>query len=171
MDPLNRKKKMTTPEQAKINRALWIKELRETEKNQCTNALHRLSDDSFCCLGIACEVAISNGVRLERGEYEGMEKYGENYGLLPPQVQDWLGLATDSGVFQKRIDGKGSLSQLNDYSRYTFKQIADIVEREPAGLLKEGYYSVDIRAAESTSGTVDQGTEGNGEEAGSQQTT
>lgn len=124
--------------QQKAHRQLWIKELRETTKKQGKFALHNILEDSYCCLGIACEVAIANGVAVKKTDAGNSTEYDSRTGGLPESVRQWLGLDIDTGHFEKSLEiGDqliGSLVSLNDNTDWTFKQIADLIESEPEGL-------------------------------------
>lgn len=78
----------------------WIEELETTTQPQVRNALH--TDKGFCCLGIACQVAIANGVKVrvetlpgdfqdnhEEGTHTQYDGHSEE---LPYAIGDWLGL-------------------------------------------------------------------------------
>lgn len=74
---------------------LFVKELRTTELPQ---GHHKLFDgEGYCCLGIACELAIREGVPMERLWYAGERRYvdptGQTRGsaiLLPELAARWL---------------------------------------------------------------------------------
>lgn len=114
-----------TPKEA---RALLTAALRSGEYTQGSGKL-RSVDDKFCCLGVACELYIKAGHELEavKGNYGW--NYGDEMGVLPATVQQWLGFKTKHGDFEtaKR------LTNLND-SGTTFPVIADIIDSEPEGL-------------------------------------
>ena len=72
---------------------------------QCSGKL--CESGKYCCLGVACEVAIKNGVELNvvnvdptpclcgavHGDEDGTGKtYDGETGILPPAVAAWLGL-------------------------------------------------------------------------------
>lgn len=158
------------------NAKKWVEALRSGDYKQATGVLTRVNDkgepESHCCLGVACQVAIENGVPLELtiredtssyedSEYENMETppkiigyVEEAFGpgisqtsVLPPIVQKWLGLTTLEGTFDEPIvvDREDdyytlpceALTELNDKARYTFEQIADVIEAEPEGLFTD----------------------------------
>lgn len=50
--------------------------------------------DRYCCLGVACEVAIRNGLEVEvEGNPGGTFKYDGCPDFLPAAVRDWFGFA------------------------------------------------------------------------------
>jgi len=86
---------------------LWVKALESGQYQQGNGRLAELTrtDSStwqvrYCCLGVACAVAIANGVPLSVQRYghggEGFFTYNGQGGMLPQSVRAWLGL--DGGV-------------------------------------------------------------------------
>jgi hypothetical protein len=117
------------------NAKKWIRALRSGKFKQGKSVLATV-DGKFCCLGIACELAVKAGIiRPKRRNSEGNFVYGaNNRKYLPTTVQKWLGLTDNEGPFKK--EGiNSSLSEENDRG-VTFKKIADIIESEPDGLFK-----------------------------------
>lgn len=110
------------------NAKKWVDALRSGEYDQTRNYLR--TDDGYCCLGVACEVAIENGVRLKAVYKDGLWEYARNSEVLPPSVQRWLGLAADDGAY-----ARWTLAEKNDEGR-PFDEIADVIESEPEGLFK-----------------------------------
>lgn len=137
----------------KENVTKWVQALRSGEYEQTDGVLCRrtIGDKyAFCCLGVASEVAIANGVELIRlsDDDEREQPYqwhdadsepdnpivvdsvGENE--LPWPVQEWLGILSGNPVLDQ--SGLDCISA-NDERKYTFTEIADLVE---ARYLKEG---------------------------------
>ncbi len=91
----------------------------------------------FCCLGVASEVAIANGLDVLKiikpnrwsDEHKEYTSYDGNVSSLPDSVMDFYGFDTSVGGF-----GGGSLAQLNDYVGYSFEDIADLIDSNPKGL-------------------------------------
>lgn len=119
-----------TPEQQKANRELWFKELETTTLPQGTGAL--CANDKYCCLGIACEVAMKNGLPLEKELWDGFDKYAYKNQLkesdvslsyVPIIVKNWLGLYSTTGLSWGDRKLK-SCVDMNDNDRKTFKEIA-----------------------------------------------
>lgn len=126
-----------TKEQQAANRAKWVAALRSGQYEQGTNYL---SPDglSYCCLGVACELAADIGVvrRLNDGyPVAYRDANTERDDMLPLSVQEWLGLASDNAatVATHRSDdpddcGYNTLAELNDELDWNFNQIADLIE-------------------------------------------
>lgn len=143
--------KYSKEEQA-ANRGKWTAALRSGEYQQARHQLRReiesLADDTvaigFCCLGVACEVAVKEGVvRREQsfyGSVSGDIHSDSSSTALPQAVVDWLGLSGRDGDLTERVEYKhpghecdeehttGTLIGLNDDAGYTFEQIADLVD-------------------------------------------
>lgn len=121
---------MKTPDEA---RKAWVEALRSGEYKQGKAFLN--VGERYCCLGVACRLAIADGVAVaveERGEGHPV-LYGEESGWVPDAVREWLGLSTDTGDYTARNGRETSLANRND-SGAPFKRIADIIESKPKGL-------------------------------------
>lgn len=136
----------------KYNMLLWYRALKSGQFEQGKNYLGRREPDGqvrYCCLGVACEVAIANGLNLNRfsanaifrysGTHE--DEYTSTGSHLPAAVMDWLGIdehapqiATDVLDMQSELcthdqcdcDAVTAI-RANDSMDWTFDQIADAV--------------------------------------------
>lgn len=132
----------------------WVEALRSGEYSQGKGALRAQSADSYCCLGVLCDLAVKDGaagwVPYDQHSYLAVyhpsqdEVYTtlsrQDYLVLPQAIADWAGLrgvspeiSTDA-VDDERltdIDWDGTdfvgLTNLND-GGFTFEQIADLIE-------------------------------------------
>ena len=103
----------------------WVAALRSDEYEQSKGRLRRV--DGFCCLGVACELAVREGIIAEySGVHGGLTFY--------PEVMIALNLTTDAGGYGAY---DSALATDNDRG-LTFAEIADIIESEPEGLFTEG---------------------------------
>jgi len=101
-------------------------------------------EDVYCCLGAACELYQEvTGDQIRGVDQTGNATFDDQGLYLPLKVQEWLGLSSNIGRFDKAINGKGehsgkvnNLAQCND-DNFTFDEIADIIESEPPGLFKD----------------------------------
>jgi len=126
--------------------AAWVKALRSGEFEQGTARL--ASEDvtdgraRYCCLGVLCELAYRAGVVETRSnpghgregtaflrfvEYDGMVTYPNR------RVYEWAGIDGGHGgegkVRPTAVPIAGaSLAMLNDEERWSFEQIADLIE-------------------------------------------
>lgn len=128
------------------NIALWVQALRSGEFEQGRAWLNL--NNRYCCLGVACEIAIRNGVELST-EIHGGAAVHYNDGLnsptakvLPTRVREWLGLAvgsTDPYVRTARelheaqygtipAGNSVQLTACNDVYRLDFATIATMIE-------------------------------------------
>ncbi len=100
----------------------WVKALRSGEYKQETGMLGSQEEGGFCCLGVACHLAVKEGI---------IDSYDSGNGDLTQydEVIKALGLLTPSGQY----GSTESLTYDNDI-RFSFKGIADIIESEPRGL-------------------------------------
>ena len=111
----------------------WVAALRSGKFAQTTGRLHKTPDPSgvyghptrrtYCCLGVACEVARAHGSRLAARDL------GRD-GVVP---RDWLKKflgSTDPELrYSKAAAGRVRASVLNDRKKLSFRQIASAIER------------------------------------------
>jgi hypothetical protein len=116
----------------------WLEALESGTYKQTKNVLHRREKekDSYCCLGVLCDLAVKAGV-LEECDIEqdgNIILYDGNDGTLPPDVQEWIGLASDVGAYgDPNVNDGHSLAEFNDKGK-KFKTIAKIIRSKPEGL-------------------------------------
>lgn len=103
---------------------LWIEALRSGKYTQVRNVLNFQS--MYCCLGVACEVAIENGINVNVKSTNGFVVYDNESNYLPESVSAWLELAPDPQVGPEL--GLRAI-RANDELRWTFTQIADSLEK------------------------------------------
>lgn len=93
---------------------------------------------SYCCLGVACEVAIKHGVSdVSRADAVPRIDYGRPYNIayngsrstLPQEVQRWFGFSSDNPVILKHNDQPQTATYANDVMHLNFNQIGDLFER------------------------------------------
>lgn len=116
-------------------RATWIAALRSGNYNQCAYKLH--CNNSYCCLGVACELylkheeGLSHKIKIIGGRE--IHFYDGNDNDLPEKVMTWLGLHTHLGDYNLSC-----LSVDNDRGQ-TFDYIANLIESAPPRLLVEEF--------------------------------
>jgi len=87
----------------RVNILKWVRALESGQYEQGSGYLAKGPDrqtTQYCCLGVACEVAIANGVQVPRwarkSYIDGTTtiSYGERATntVLPREVQEWLGV-------------------------------------------------------------------------------
>ncbi len=105
----------------------WVTLLRSGKFRQARGGLHDRRTDSFCCLGVLCELAVADGVILPKHPSPGTNysAYVNSTGLLPEAVRDWAGAKDYSPALAG--DAAPSLAGLND-DGVSFDEIADLIE-------------------------------------------
>lgn len=124
-----------TRDEILAHRQEWLAALRSGTYSQTKGYLR--TDEGYCCLGVACDVA---GIPSER-----LSTTAWNFGryrmdqVLPEEGEEWLGVNTANpdidfpahGYRNERLNetvyGAVSLAGLND-SGWTFEEIADAIE-------------------------------------------
>lgn len=99
---------------------LWVNALRSGKYKQVQGSLCKYN--SFCCLGVLCEIALENNVPIKITTEDDNKVYDGHSIYLPKIVQDWAGLKNHMG----RVNGS-CLADMNDYG-YTFEYIAQTIE-------------------------------------------
>lgn len=119
---------------------LWADALESGEFTQGKSTLtHRLgSVDKDCCLGVACKVAMRNGLKLRTQMSGGDVAYEDETAILPRKVAEWYGLSTspqfpipDGDDHPHYEAGYGdqwiSATIANDDAEWSFEKIAKII--------------------------------------------
>lgn len=106
----------------------WVKALRSKKYKQAKGAL--ALGKGYCCLGVLCEIAIKEGLPLQKQQAisKGAYYYDGECRILPPKVSKWASLKTDNPMV-KYDDDRFPLAELNDY-KLSFKKIADLIEAQ-----------------------------------------
>ena len=73
----------------------WIKALRSGEFDKGEYALHRISDNTYCCLGVLCEIHHRNHPQFKWEPNENTDIYLEHEATLPGEVMEWAGIKDD----------------------------------------------------------------------------
>lgn len=118
----------------------WIEALRSGDYTRGEGYLCRTDDDGdelHCCLGVLCELAIKDGVKITkayRDEDETIVSFNDYQDFLPEEVATWAGLPHKNPSVEHLSGGDFEdfeltepLSDLNDQG-YSFQQIAEILE-------------------------------------------
>lgn len=108
----------------------WIAALRSGNYKQGTGRLYEIVCKTYCCLGVACDIAIKEGVNVRRNFKNG-RIYG---GLLDNWVYQFVpNVAPRFGEYTIKVIHNGretSLSHLNDNDGLSFSEIADLIEQQ-----------------------------------------
>lgn len=127
---------MSQPNKQRLK--LWVEALRSGEFEQTRQTLARVDASTgkwgYCCLGVACEVAMANGLDIPtRVTPAQSRQYGDSVALMPSPVCDWFGLPTITDLMlPAAIEGDDDTvkmaTELNDDYGWDFNQIADAIE-------------------------------------------
>src|SRR5947199_768483 len=98
----------------------WVDALRSGDYKQTIGALE--NEYGNCCLGVACRVAIGDGLRVN--VYSGrVTSFDGEDAHLPASVRDWLGV-------DRVVLGGWPATYANDWAPgWDFARIADEIER------------------------------------------
>ena len=134
-------------------RERWIEALRSGKYEQTQNNLRDVN--GYCCLGVLCDVIIKE-TEPEQGWELDEDKntyslFDIHYGGLPTPYQQMMGLITDEGEIELNLIKNEStairlkeyeagtsrrviLTVLNDSGKWSFEDIADLIENEPQAI-------------------------------------
>jgi len=110
----------------------WVDALLSDEYKQGGGALAQSVNDhiEYCCLGVACEVALANGIELIKAPVTNEThtiEYDAEGAVLPHKVQEWLGLSSDPIIEDTSFGHPISAINANDSRNWTFRQIAEAI--------------------------------------------
>ena len=101
----------------------WSAALRSGEYKQ--GGFMLLCNNHFCCLGVLCDLhAKETGNHWVGVEDSDERKYFDEPGFLPQEVKNWAEMNSHDGSL-----GGTTLAYLNDNSGFSFKSIADIIDK------------------------------------------
>ena len=114
----------------------WVAALRSGEYRQGKHVLHNVDENTYCCLGVLCDLAVKAGViQLGAVDYNSevdgdVQAYGGagDKTTLPLSVQEWACLDDFNPDVIDNEGDESSLAGLNDEKNYTFEQLADLIE-------------------------------------------
>lgn len=117
-------KKLKEPTKAQIKK--WVTALRSGKYKQSIGELQ--NHEGYCCLGVACDIFINQKSKLLRSN-------GELCGTMPnsqPKAPKWLININDEFKHLQFKYGAHTyaflLTNLNDVEKFTFDEIADVLE-------------------------------------------
>ena len=115
---------------------MWLKALRSGEYEQGKGYLRNLDEDTYCCLGVLCDLAIKDGVVINESEstfsypHPRVSLYDGVCSMLPYNVREWAQLEYSDPRVRNGNDPNWTLAGLNDSNNYAFNDIADIIEEQ-----------------------------------------
>lgn len=102
---------------------LWVDALKTGKYKKGRLRLNN-DNETFCCLGVLCELAMENGIELEKIIHDnGVITYDDSSVNLPDKVKEWAGIKTYLAEFGDRL----CLSVLNDVN-HTFNEVIKAIE-------------------------------------------
>jgi hypothetical protein len=115
---------MKTKKKFKLNKKFkqkWLNALRSDKYKQGVNALHNTTNNTYCCLGVACKVAhISNNI------------IDNDFTINSRMVKLPIKQSYDASAIKQLMDNyniQRLLMDKNDVLQHTFKQIANFIEK------------------------------------------
>lgn len=123
-------------------KAQWLAALRSGEYRQGKHVLHNVDENTYCCLGVLCDLAVKAAATVaDETVYNGTitgeaTKFGQpdenacadGVTVLPYAVMEWAGISSENPWTSEA--GESELAQLNDDYDYKFPQLADVIERD-----------------------------------------
>ena len=116
----------------------WVQALRSGEYKQGSGVLHNTSNNTYCCLGVLCDIYQQEGNKfnsVSEGNWgvetgNGWENipatfFDDRPDVLPEVVMRWADISCSAGSFDD-----DTLTTLNDDCGYTFDEIATVIEKE-----------------------------------------
>ena len=107
----------------------WTDALESGKYKQCRFVLHNSEQNTFCCLGVACNV-VKDLLKLDVHNSGCLVSYDNDFYRIPPKVEDYFGLRHPAGI----VHGGPSLVDLNDRFFKTFNDIAKVIKSKPKGM-------------------------------------
>lgn len=113
---------------------LLVTALRSGDYEQGRGMLHNIPANTWCCLGVACDVARRNGLDLKSENAHGSERFEGNGSDLPWMVRDWYEFSDSNPLLSLRDGLCATAVSLNDATdrfgeESEFEGIADAFER------------------------------------------
>ena len=103
----------------------WLKALRSGEYKQGSHYLRRV-DDTYCCLGVLCDIYIKEGNAVWDKRGSDVWYIGHSSAYLPGDVKEWAELDVPAGWANYK-DPDYSLTHMNDQGE-SFERIAQKIE-------------------------------------------
>lgn len=105
----------------------WLRALRSDEYKQGNGCLNP-SPGHYCCLGVLTDLAIKDGVLKGWSDMAPDHMACRQAGSLPDVVVHWAKLPRSLPLINDPNLGVRGLDGLNDIERFSFREIADLIE-------------------------------------------
>lgn len=112
-------------------KAKWLVGLRSGRYKKGVGALHRVETHTYCCLGVLCELAVTEGIITASADASYTTRFGftQETAELPPEVVKWAKLdSSNPDVVWDEYDT--NLVTLNDDNGLSFAVIAAVIEAQ-----------------------------------------
>lgn len=117
-------------------KAKWLAALRSGDYKQTAGTLRdEDKPNSFCCLGVLCNIHAQEHPKFAK-EQTDIKTYDGEQDTPSERVLEWAfganyNSSMDSCVLVKTsVGSNATLAELNDSGRYTFKAIANVIEKQ-----------------------------------------
>jgi hypothetical protein len=109
---------------------LWVEALRSGQYRKGVGALKKVikKKSYYCCLGVLCDIhkKITKSYKWEKEAHDNdLRTYLDNYAYLPEEVCQWANIKNEPA-----LSNGDSLINLNDDDNFSFRQIADKIEKD-----------------------------------------
>jgi hypothetical protein len=107
-------------------KAKWLEALRSGKYKQFRSKLK--DGNKFCCLGVLCDIHSQETGKKWKTQKDGTAVYIDSGNVLPVEVAEWAGVSSQNPSVKFGWMSR-SLAELNDFTRLSFRDIADLIEK------------------------------------------
>jgi hypothetical protein len=110
-------------------KAMWVSALRSSNYKQGHGSL-RNTGNEYCCLGVLCDLMPNADGKwyIVEVHYRSIYEFAGRSDILPDSVMMWANLESPDPKINLGRGEYVELSTLNDMRKYTFKEIANVIE-------------------------------------------
>lgn len=106
----------------------WVAALRSGEYKQGQMVLHNVCNDSYCCLGVLCELYCKEhpDLSVKSQCHHEFEYYFNVHEVLPTEIIEWADLDGANPIAEH---WDTTIAEMNDSGK-PFSEIADLIEED-----------------------------------------